>query len=98
MIKSFIYRIISIVFVLIVFSCGSDDVVEPPITILLRSQSITEGAEVDAKTTNVLTLQYNYPVKVTGKGINGVIASGSQPQVLEQILDQDDVGTFFAAK
>ena len=35
---------------------------------------------------------------VTGKGINGVIASGSQPQVLEQILDQDDIGTFFAAK
>ena len=35
---------------------------------------------------------------VTGKGINGVIASGSQPQVLEQILDQDDIGTYFAAK
>ena len=34
---------------------------------------------------------------VTGKGINGVIASGSQPQVLEQILDQDDIGTYFAA-
>ena len=35
---------------------------------------------------------------VTSKGINGVIASGSAHGVIEQILDQDDVGTFFAAK
>ncbi|MBR2294588.1 MAG: glutamate 5-kinase [Clostridiales bacterium] len=36
--------------------------------------------------------------KATGNGINGVIANGSEPQVLERILDQDDIGTFFAAK
>ena len=35
---------------------------------------------------------------VTEHGINGVIAEGSCPQVIEQILDQDDIGTFFAAK
>ena len=35
---------------------------------------------------------------VTERGINGVIAEGSCPQVIEQILDQDDVGTFFAAE
>ena len=72
MIKSCFYWIISIVFVLILFSCSSEDATEP-ITIQLRSQSITEGAEVDAKT-SVLTLHYNYPVKVTGTGIslNGV--------------------------
>ena len=35
---------------------------------------------------------------VTGNGINGVIASSSEPQILERILDQDDLGTFFAAK
>ena len=35
---------------------------------------------------------------VTENGINGVIAEGSCPQVIEQILDQDDVGTFFAAE
>ena len=35
---------------------------------------------------------------VTKKGINGVIASGSDHRIFEQILDQDDVGTFFAAK
>ena len=36
--------------------------------------------------------------KVTSNGINGVIAEGSAPQVLEKILDQEDIGTFFAAK
>lgn len=36
--------------------------------------------------------------RVTGNGINGVIASGSEPQVLERILEQEDVGTFFAAR
>lgn len=35
---------------------------------------------------------------VTEKGINGVIAEGSCPQVIEQILDQEDIGTFFACK
>ena len=74
MIKSYFYWIISIVFVLIVFGCNGENVTEPSVTILLRSQSITEGAEVDANTTNVFTLQYNKPVKVTGTGIklNGV--------------------------
>ena len=36
--------------------------------------------------------------KVTSHGINGVIAEGSSPQVLEKILDCEDVGTFFLAK
>lgn len=36
--------------------------------------------------------------KVTANGINGVIAEGSAPQVLEKILDQEDIGTFFAAR
>jgi len=36
--------------------------------------------------------------KITENGINGVIAQGSTPQVLEEILRQEDVGTFFAAK
>lgn len=35
---------------------------------------------------------------VTEHGINGVIAEGGRPQVLEEILDQKDAGTFFAAK
>ena len=36
--------------------------------------------------------------KVTENGIMGVIADGAGIQVLEQIIDQDDVGTFFAAQ
>lgn len=36
--------------------------------------------------------------KCTAHGINGIIADGSEPQILERILDQDDVGTFFAAR
>ena len=36
--------------------------------------------------------------KVTENGIMGVIADGAGIQVLEKIVDQDDVGTFFAAQ
>jgi glutamate 5-kinase len=36
--------------------------------------------------------------KVTENGICGVIADGAATQTLERILDQDDVGTFFAAQ
>ena len=36
--------------------------------------------------------------KVTENGIMGVIADGAGIQVLEKIIDQDDVGTFFAAQ
>jgi len=72
--KSFLNWIISVVFVLFAFSCSSENKAEPTITIQLRSQSISEGAQVDAQTTKVLTLHYNNPVKVTGTGIklNGV--------------------------
>ena len=36
--------------------------------------------------------------KVTSNGINGVIACSSEPMVLEKVLNQDDIGTFFAAQ
>ena len=47
-------------------SCGSDDPDEPTpsVTVVLRQQTIAEGAEVDAETTTVLTLSYNTTVKV----------------------------------
>ena len=32
----------------------------------------------------------------TAAGISGVIAEGSQTQILENILDGEDIGTFFA--
>ena len=46
----------------------------PSVTVVLRQQTIAEGAEVDAETTTVLTLTYNTTVKVvssTGITLNG---------------------------
>ena len=62
------------------YSCGGDDdggsttggggsSTPSSTNIILRSQSISEGAEVDAATTTVLTLEYNKTVKATGTGI-----------------------------
>lgn len=75
--RSYFYRVLYIVFVLLAFGCSNENNTEPSITVQLRSQSIAEGAEVDAKTTTVLTLHYNNPVKVTGSGIklNGLAIS-----------------------
>lgn len=72
--KLYFYPILFALVALNVSGCNKDDNTEPPVSIELRSQSITEGAVVDAKTTTVLTLGYNNPVKVTGKGVtlNGV--------------------------
>ena len=73
MMKSYYYQLIFAFVALMAFGCNKEDKPEP-ISIELRSQSISEGAVVDAKTTTVLTLSYNNPVKVTGTGItlNGV--------------------------
>lgn len=54
---------------LLLFSCEETGNDEPTITLLLRSQTISEGAVVDANSTTVLTLYYNNSVKPTGKGI-----------------------------
>ena len=72
--RSNFYRLLFFELVLLAFGCSNENNAEPSITIQLRSQSIAEGAEVDARTTTVLTLHYNNPVKVTGSGIklNGV--------------------------
>ena len=57
------------------FSCGGDDEVNdapstpPTSSVNLLFQSITEGTELDAAATNVLSLTYNCAVKVTGSGI-----------------------------
>ena len=57
----------------VLLSCGGGgdepDTPTPSVTIILRSQSISEGAEVEAANTTVLTLNYNTTVKVTGTGI-----------------------------
>lgn len=66
---------------LVFISCGGDDGSDNSssggggsssssgVTIVLRSQSISAGAEVDAASTTMLTLNYNTTVKVTGNGI-----------------------------
>ena len=54
----------------VLIGCGGDDSKDTPIAPpQLRSQSISEGAEVDAEFTTVLTLTYNNTVRVTGNGI-----------------------------
>ena len=78
-------------------SCGGDDANDsgggspPPsgITITLRSMSISQGAEVDAATTTVLTLNYNNTVKVTGTGItlNGANVTAKSNPVTAMSVD-----------
>ena len=60
------------------FSCGGSDgddsTPTPSVSLQLVSQSIAEGAQVDAASTTVLTLNYNNPVRVAGNGVtlNGI--------------------------
>ena len=66
--------LLTLISLFVLLSCGgssdeSNDTPTPPVTITLRSQSISEGAEVEAANTTVLTLNYNTTVKVTGTGI-----------------------------
>lgn len=73
--KLYFNQVLLAVLALTAVCCSNNDNIEPqPLEIVLRSQSIAEGAEVDAKNTTTLTLNYNNPVKVTGAGItlNGV--------------------------
>ncbi|MBO4721056.1 MAG: glycoside hydrolase family 5 protein [Prevotella sp.] len=69
------YQFLMLMGAITLFSCGSsgsDDPEPEPtpsVNLILRSQTISEGAEVDAQSTTVLTLNYNNTVKVTGKGI-----------------------------
>ena len=69
-----IYQFLMLVASMTMFSCGSSNSNDEPeptpsVNIILRSQSINEGAEVDAASTTVLTLDYNTTVRVTGSGI-----------------------------
>ena len=68
-------------------SCSGEDGPDDPtpsVNVILRGQSIAEGAEVDAETTVVLTLTYNTTVKVvssTGITLNGTaVAAKSNSQ------------------
>lgn len=76
--RKFYYPFLTLMASFVMFSCGDDDgddpTPTPSVNITLSSQTISEGAEVDAKSTTVLTLFYNTNVKVTGTGItlNGI--------------------------
>ena len=88
MMKSYYYLLLFAFVALMAFGCNKEDKPEP-ITIELRSQSISEGAVVDAKTTTVLTLSYNNPVKVTGTGItlNGVAVTAKSDKTSSVSVD-----------
>ena len=86
----FLSPILLALLVLTLFSaCGDDQPESQTPAIVLRSQSIAEGAEVDAQTTIVLTLEYNIPVRGTGRGVtlNGIAIDASShpstPTVIE---------------
>ena len=88
------------------FSCGGSDgdsSSEPSVKLALNSQSIAEGAQVDAATTTVITLNYNNPVRVTGTGItlNGVTVkakvSGNSSVEIPLALEANTVYTLKVA-
>ncbi len=59
-------------------SCSKEDDPDEPtpsVNVVLRGQTIAEGAEVDAETTIVLTLTYNTTVKVVSS--NGITLNGT---------------------
>ena len=79
--------------VLSTFSCGgdnnSDNSPTPSINLILRSQTITDGSEVDALSTTVLTLTYNNTVKVVGSGItlNGKSVTAKSNETTSMAVD-----------
>ena len=88
-------------------SCGSEDDPDEPtpsVTVVLRQQTIAEGAEVDAETTTVLTLTYNTTVKVvssTGITLNGTAVaakSNSQTTMAVDIPLSLAAGTSYTVK
>lgn len=87
---------------LLLTACGGDDSTEDtptpptptnpttPTTIELLSQTIEEGAEVDAATTTLLTLSYNVPVKIAAQSritLNGsplnARSNGASPNAID---------------
>ena len=84
---------------------GSDDPgknTKTDVTVTLRSQTIEEGAEIDAGTT-VLTLNYNTTVEVTGSGItiNGTSVTARNNEKTSMSVDIPlilEAGTSYVVK
>lgn len=77
----------------LLWACGDDDPADtttPSVTVALRTQSIAEGAEVDAATTTVLTLTYNTTVTVaqpSGIRLNGNIVTAQKNATTAMAVD-----------
>ena len=86
--------LLTLISLFVLLSCGgssdeSNDTPTPPVTITLRSQSISEGAEVESANTMILTLSYNTTVKVTGTGItlNGTSVTAKSNSTTSMAVD-----------
>jgi len=86
--------LLTLISLFVLLSCGgssdeSNDTPTPPVTITLRSQSISEGAEVESANTTILTLSYNTTVKVTGTGItlNGTSVTAKSNSTTSMAVD-----------
>ena len=68
-------------------ACGDDDPEETisPVSLVLRQQSIAEGAEVDATLTTALTLTYSTSVRIADAG--GITLNGSAVTAQSNGLD-----------
>ncbi|MBR1548313.1 MAG: hypothetical protein IJ637_06265 [Prevotella sp.] len=76
---------------LLTTACGGDDGDDTPaVTISLRSQSISNGAEVDAATTTVLTLTYTQKVAIASNAditLNGKQVTAASNRVTATAID-----------
>ena len=105
--KKTLFQLLMLLASFSLFSCGGSDSDDstptPSVTLQLVSQSIAEGAQVDAASTTVLTLNYNNPVRVPGNGItlNGIAVkakvSGNSSVEIPLALEANTVYTLKVA-
>ncbi|MBQ9667646.1 MAG: hypothetical protein IJV45_02710 [Prevotella sp.] len=74
--KKYLKLLLSFAVVLLPLSCGDDnEALGDDVTVVMTSQSVAEGAEVDALSTTEIALYYNMPVQVGSAAsitLNGV--------------------------
>lgn len=93
--KRFVCGLLSLILSTFAFiSCGGDEEGEikpsPQETLVLRSTSLTEGSEVDASSTTVITLSYNDLVTVGSAAnitLNGKSVTASNNKVTSMAID-----------
>ncbi|MBR3495395.1 MAG: cellulase family glycosylhydrolase [Prevotella sp.] len=105
--KKTLFQLLMLLASFSLFSCGGSDgddsTPTPSVSLQLVSQSIAEGAQVDAASTTVLTLNYNNPVRVPGNGItlNGIAVkakvSGNSSVEIPLALEANTVYTLKVA-